>query len=85
MRLRSMLVASAFAASAVLGGAASASAHDYGHGHGHHHGHHGIAAAGSFHKEAGGIYYHNLGGPAGITDAGAYKNASEGWFGFMAR
>lgn len=84
MRLRSMLVASAFAASAVLGGAASASAHDYGYGHEHHQ-HHGIAAAGSFHKESSGLYYHNLGGPAGITDAYAYHNASEGWFGFMAR
>ncbi|MFE2377393.1 hypothetical protein [Streptomyces sp. NPDC059398] len=83
MRLRSMLVAGAFAASAVLGGAASASALDYGHDHGHHH-HHGVAAAGGFEKEASGIYYHNLGGPAGITDAGAYKDMSKGWFAFLA-
>ncbi|WP_405943573.1 hypothetical protein OHA44_04640 [Streptomyces sp. NBC_00144] len=82
MRLRSMLVASAFAASAVLGGAASASALDWGHGHEHHH--HGIAAAGAFHEEKSGIFYHNIGGPAGITHAGAFKEERAGWFAFMA-
>ncbi|WP_405913846.1 hypothetical protein OG760_31915 [Streptomyces sp. NBC_00963] len=82
MRLRSMLVASAFAASAVLGGAASASALDWGHGHEHHH--HSIAAAGAFHEEKSGIFYHNIGGPAGITHAGAFKEERAGWFAFMA-
>ncbi|WP_327294075.1 MULTISPECIES: hypothetical protein [unclassified Streptomyces] len=81
MRLRSMLVASAFAASAVLGGAASASALDYGH---EHHHHHGIAGAGAFHEEKSGVFYHNIGGPAGITHAGAFKDEREGWFAFMA-
>lgn len=76
MRLRTVLVATAFAATAVMGGAVTASANDG------HHGHHGASGAGGAAKEGAGFYYHNLGGPAGITHAGGAKFKEKGWLAF---
>jgi hypothetical protein len=77
MRLRTVLVATAFAATAVLGGAATASADAGPYG-----GHHGASGAGGFAKEGAAGYYHNLGGPAGITHAGGVKFREKGWLAF---
>ncbi|MFJ9031606.1 hypothetical protein ACIRQP_24430 [Streptomyces sp. NPDC102274] len=74
MRIRTALAATALAATALLGGASSAFAgedHDL------------TAAAGGLHAAGGTGYYENLGGDAGITDAGFSAFEVDGWFGFL--
>ncbi|MFF3754855.1 hypothetical protein ACFYYH_31165 [Streptomyces sp. NPDC002018] len=75
MRIRTALATAALAATALLGGASAASACE-----GHEEA---TAAAGGFHKEAGKHYYHNLGGPAGITEGASSSHKAGGWFGFL--
>ncbi|MFD7899493.1 MULTISPECIES: hypothetical protein [unclassified Streptomyces] len=75
MRIRTALAATALAAAALLGGAGSALAcegHDDA-----------TVAAGGFHKEGAAGYYHNLGGPAGITEGAHSSHKAGGWFGFL--
>ncbi|MEV8392615.1 MULTISPECIES: hypothetical protein [unclassified Streptomyces] len=74
MRIRTALAATALAATALLGGASSASAWD---------GHDATAAAGFFGAEGGSGHYENLGGDAGITEAGFSAFQVETWFGFL--
>ncbi|MEV7681353.1 hypothetical protein ACFRR7_31970 [Streptomyces sp. NPDC056909] len=75
MRIRTALATTALAAAALLGGAGSAFACE---------GHDSASvAAGGFQKEGGTGYYHNLGGPAGITEGASSSHKAGGWFGFL--
>ncbi|WP_066950643.1 hypothetical protein [Streptomyces lushanensis] len=75
MRIRTVLATTALAAAALLGGAGSALAcgdHDEA-----------TVAAGGFHTEGAAGHFHNLGGPAGITQGASSSHKAGGWFGFL--